>query len=105
MARDAIKILEELVGPPTVGMLFSAHRTGWDMTQRDLAKKLGVTVGFISNIETGKKRISLEKLLEYCRRLNESETFWMIIYFKEEARRAGKEISSIVFEEKKKKRA
>jgi transcriptional regulator with XRE-family HTH domain len=105
MAKDALKFVESFTGPMTVGILFSAHRTGWDMTQKDLAKKLGVTVGFISNIETGKKRLTLETLLSYCRKLDESEKYWSIVYFKEEARRAGLEISNITFEEKKKKRA
>jgi transcriptional regulator with XRE-family HTH domain len=42
-----------------------------------LAKKLKVTVGFISNIETGKKKISLSKLLEICKALKENERFWL----------------------------
>ncbi len=93
MAKDAFKFMEELNSPFHVGKLLRAHRTGWDMSQKDLAKKLGVTVGFISNIETGKKGISLDKLLEFCRKLNENEKFWMVMYFKEEARKAGKEIT------------
>ncbi len=83
------KFLEKLVGPATVGMILRTYRTTHDMKQGDLAKKLKVTVGFISNIETGKKNISLTKLLQICHKLGGNELFWMTVYFEEQARLAG----------------
>ena len=40
------------------------------LTQEKLAEKVELTPGFISLIETGKKRASLEALLSLCRALN-----------------------------------
>ena len=104
MAKDAIQVMDKLLGPPSVGRILKDYRITNDMNQKELAKKLGVTVGFISNVETGKKRLSLSKVLEYCRKLKENEIFWMMIHFKEEGRRAGKDLHFIL-EEKNKKRA
>lgn len=83
---DAKKFLEKLVGPTTIPMLLRAHRTGHDLSQKDMARKLRVSVGYISNIETGKTKLSLGKTIEICKKLGENERFWMAIYFEEEAR-------------------
>lgn len=37
-----------------------------NLTQKQLAEKVGVTPGFISLIEIGKRRVSLESLLSIC---------------------------------------
>ena len=37
-----------------------------NLTQEQLAEKVGVTPGFISLIEIGKRRVSLESLLSIC---------------------------------------
>jgi transcriptional regulator with XRE-family HTH domain len=44
-------LLIKIVGPLTVGMMLRNHRTRHDISQAELADFLGVTVGFISNIE------------------------------------------------------
>lgn len=41
-----------------------------NLTQEQLAEKVGLTPGFISLIEIGKRRVSLESLLSLCRTLN-----------------------------------
>ena len=40
------------------------------LTQQQLAEKVSLTPGFISRIETGKKKPSLEVLLSICEALN-----------------------------------
>ena len=40
-----------------------------NLTQKQLAEKVGVTPGFISLIEIGKRRVSLESLLSICTEL------------------------------------
>lgn len=90
MAKDALHLVEELIGPMTVGRLIRVARRKWEMDQKQLAKKLGVTIGYVSNIETGKKLLSLDQLLKICKKLEQSERVWMTVYFEEEAKRAGK---------------
>ena len=50
----AAELLEDLVGPLSFGGLLKAIRKGEDWTQQQMADKLGVTKGFVSNIEKGK---------------------------------------------------
>ncbi len=89
--NDSEKKIEALVGPMTVGKLIKVYRHSHEMKQNDLARKLKVTIGYISNIETGKKKISLEKVLEICKKLKQSQLVWMTVHFEEMARDAGKE--------------
>lgn len=97
--KSAEKLLEELVGPVTVPMLIRVYRTRNELRQDQLAKKLGVTVGFISNVETGKKPISLAKTLEICKKLKQNERYWAAIYFQQEAREAGLKNFKITIED------
>jgi transcriptional regulator with XRE-family HTH domain len=87
--NDAQKILENMVGPLTIGKLIRNYRRRNDITLEVLAIKLNVTKGFISNIETGKKSISLEKCLEIAKSLKHSKEFFANVWFQEQARNAG----------------
>jgi len=92
----AMKLLEKKVGPVTVGMLLRAHRTRNDLSQLELAQILNATVGFISNIETGKKHISLEKTLDIAKKIGSSKEFFASIWFQEEARINGLSFEKII---------
>ena len=92
----AMKFLEKKVGPVTVGLLIRAHRTRHDLSQADLADKLGVTIGFISNVENGRKHLSLEKTLEIADKLKLSKEFFASIWFREEARNNGLSFEKIL---------
>lgn len=93
---NTMKYLEKKVGPVTVGLILRAHRTRENLSQSDLAKLLNVTVGFISNIETGKKHLSLEKTLEIAKKLGSSKEFYASIWFQEEARNNGLSFKKIL---------
>ena len=53
-----------------IGERIKFWRQQRSLTQEQLAEKVELTPGFISLIETGKKRASLETLLSICRALN-----------------------------------
>lgn len=93
---SAKKFLERIAGPMTVGKLIRAYRTTHDLSLQDLAGKLNVTRGFISNIETGKKAISLEKTLEIAKRLKESTNVYARVWFEMQAREAGLDFKKII---------
>ncbi len=82
---------ERLLGPMTVGMLIRGYRVSNDMTLQDLAMKLDVTLGFVSNFETGKKRLSLAKTLEIAEQLGEFKEVYAQIWMEEQLRDAGLE--------------
>lgn len=93
---SAKKILEKKIGPLTVGRLIRAYRTMHDMTAEELALKLSVTRSFISNIESGRKHLSLEKTLQIAQHLKEHKEFYALIWFEEEARKSGINFDKII---------
>ena len=54
----------------SIGRKIKAHRTKHRMTQAELAEKTGMSDVYISNIETGQKRTSLDALLKIIYVLN-----------------------------------
>ena len=93
---SAKRILESLIGPPTVGRLIRSYRTQHDITTQELATILGVTKGYISNIETGKKEISLDKALSICEALGEVCELYAHVWFEEQARNAGLDFKKVI---------
>ncbi len=92
----AKKFLEQLVGPMTIGKLIRTYRFTNEITLQKLAEKLNVTRGFISNIETGKKSLSLDKSLEIAKKLKESTDLYASVWFEEQAREAGINFKKII---------
>lgn len=92
----AKKYLESLIGPPTVGRLIRAYRTQHDISTQELATILGVTKGYISNIETGKKDISLDKALHICEALGEVRELYAHVWFEEQSRNAGLDFKKVI---------
>jgi transcriptional regulator with XRE-family HTH domain len=93
---SASKFLNKLIGPPSVGKLIRAYRTQNDISIQELALRLGVTKGYISNIETGKKEISLDKALSLCESLGEVKEVYARVWFEEQARNAGLDFKKVV---------
>ena len=87
--KDAAKFMEKLVGPMTIAMKLGAYRTGHDMTLEEMAAKLGTSKGYVSNILTGKKKLSLKKTMEIAEVLELSKESFAITWFREQARDAG----------------
>jgi transcriptional regulator with XRE-family HTH domain len=93
---SANKFLNKLIGPPTVGKLIRAYRTLNEISIQELALSLGVTKGYVSNIETGKKEISLDKALNICDALGEVKEVYARVWFEEQARNAGLDFKKVV---------
>jgi transcriptional regulator with XRE-family HTH domain len=94
--RSARKFLNTLVGPITVGKLIRAYRTTNEISIQELAVILSVTKGYISNIETGKKEISLDKALHICEALGEVREVYAGVWFEEQARNAGLDFKKVI---------
>lgn len=94
--KSATKLLEKYIGPPRIGMLIRSYRTANDLTIQELAFTLGVTKGYVSNIETGKKEISLDKALDICKTLGEIKEVYARVWFEEQARNAGLDFKKVV---------
>jgi transcriptional regulator with XRE-family HTH domain len=60
-------------------MEMRASRTLRDLTQEEMAKKLGVSKQYLSDIENKRRFVSVEKAAEYARKLKESERFYVML--------------------------
>jgi transcriptional regulator with XRE-family HTH domain len=93
---NAKKFLEQLVGPMSIGKLIRAYRVSHELTLQELADKLGVTRGFVSNIEMERKPLSLDKTLEIAKKLKESTDLYASVWFETQAREAGLDFKKII---------
>lgn len=58
-----------------IGKRIRSFRTGSNLTQAQFAESLDVSTNFISEVETGKKNISMETLCRLCTQYNLSADY------------------------------
>jgi len=69
-----VRQLEELAGGPlTLGRFIASIRKGEEMSQVELARKLGVSRSYLCDIEKDRKAVSAAKAAELARALGYSE--------------------------------
>ncbi len=86
---EALKFMESINGPTTVGMLLRAYRTRNDITQSDLAKLIVVSKSYVSDLENDRKDISLRQVVAFAEVLKESKELYIQVYFEQSIREAG----------------
>ncbi len=87
--KDAKKFIDNLMGEKfSFAMLLRSIRTRDDLTQRELAEKLGVTVSHVSDIENGRKFVSVERASEFAHKLKDSEKFFVSIALQDQLNQA-----------------
>lgn len=79
-----MRIFEKLVGPLTIDKLLKAHRHANSLTVEQLERKIR---------HKRKKKFTLKETLKVARLLGEDEDFYALVWFQEEARRAGLDAS------------
>lgn len=82
-------IFEKLTGPLSVGTLLKAHRVTNGFTTAEMEKKLKLTKGTLTQLESGKKKLTLKETVSLARKLEEYPEFYALIWMKEQARDAG----------------
>jgi transcriptional regulator with XRE-family HTH domain len=71
---EAMKFLEDITeGPLNLSGLLRAIRLCEDMTQVEFAKMLSISKSYLSDVETGRKNVSVEKAAFFARLLGHSE--------------------------------
>jgi antitoxin HigA-1 len=96
MKTEATKFIESLIGPMTVARMIRAYRTTNDMTQAQLAKKLKVTVSYISDLENDRKDISLKQAKEIATKLGDPPALYVRIWLEQKIREVGLEFDEIM---------
>src|SRR4051812_8529769 len=71
--KSASSFAQTLVGPVTFAMFCRAARTSLDLTQTEMAKKLGVAKGTLCDIEKGRQLVSAQLAQKIARKAGLSE--------------------------------
>jgi transcriptional regulator with XRE-family HTH domain len=85
-----MKQLEKIAGESfSFAVLVKGFRTREDLTQDELAKKLGVTKSYISNLENKRDQVTLEQAIKFAAKLGEPIEVWAQVALQDMVTRAG----------------
>jgi transcriptional regulator with XRE-family HTH domain len=89
-SEDALQYLDKLRGGPlTLGAAIHALRTGDEETQEAFAKRLGVSVQHLSDVEKGRRRVSVERAARWAKALGHPPAVFVRLALQEELDAAG----------------
>jgi len=71
--------LEKEFGPLTFGNALEAYRLGEEMTQKNFAKKLGITPQSLCDLEKGRRMPSVERTIKIAKQLKEPIEAWIAL--------------------------
>lgn len=86
-AREVLK--ERGIEDPTMASILKTHRQCEELTQAQLAKKLKISVSHLSDIENKRKFVSIERAREFAKRLQQSESYFIMVVLRELLKRAN----------------
>jgi len=87
--RSAKSALEKLgTKQTTFGGLLKTHRLSEDMTLAEIAVLLKISVSHLSDIENGRKFVSIERAKEFAHRLEDNEKYFILVALRDLLRRA-----------------
>jgi transcriptional regulator with XRE-family HTH domain len=86
---DALRELGRFGDSPTFGELIKSLRTCDDISQIDLATRLGISKQHLSAIENGKKAVSPARAVRFAEAMNYPADQFVIAAIEDELRDAG----------------
>ena len=87
---DAVTFLEGLnKGPLSLGQLIAAIRLGEELTQPELAKKLGITKSSLNDLEKKRKLASPERAARYAKILGYPPQLFVQLSLQDQLRESG----------------
>jgi transcriptional regulator with XRE-family HTH domain len=88
--HEALKALEKLIGEPvTFGLYMKSIRETEELTQSEFAEKLGISVQHLSNVENGRKHVSIERAEAWAKALGYPEAMFVQLSLQDQFQRAG----------------
>lgn len=88
--QAALKALEKLIGHQvTFGAYLRSIRESEELTQADFAEKLGISVQHLSNVENGRKHVSIERADAWGKALGYPEAMFVQLSLQDQFERAG----------------
>ncbi len=102
MARtndESLKKLESHIGEPvTLALYIRSLREAEGLTQQQFAEKLGISVQHLSNVENGRKQVSVERADAWARMLGFPEEMFVLLALQDQFERVGLQGYSISVE-------
>jgi transcriptional regulator with XRE-family HTH domain len=90
--REALELLEELIGESvSFGLYLKSIRESEELSQSELAAKLGISVQHLSNVENDRKHVSIERAEAWARALGYPEAMFIQLSLQDQFQRAGLE--------------
>ena len=87
---DAMKSLERLMGGPlTFGAMVRSIRETDELTQEDVATKVGVSKQHVSDVEHGRRRVSIERAARWAEALGYPPAYFVRMVAQEEIDAVG----------------
>jgi transcriptional regulator with XRE-family HTH domain len=87
---DALPVFERVLGGrPTFGDLVEAFRVTEEISQADLAKKMGISRSHLCDIEKGRRNVTLERAVKFAKVFGYPEYSFVAAALEDLVRRAG----------------
>ena len=87
---DTMKFLEGLMGGPlTFGAMVRSIRETDELTQEDVATKVGVSKQHVSDVEHGRRRVSIERAARWAEALGYPPAYFVRMVAQEEIDAVG----------------
>ena len=87
---DTMRFLEDVAGRPLMlGGLLESIRLSEELSQAAFARKLGISVSHLCDIEKGRKVVSAERAARFAKILGRSEEQFVRFALQEMMRKAG----------------
>lgn len=88
--KSASKVLEKLTGEKfNFAIILRGYRCREDLTQQELADKLGVSKAYICDLEKKRRFVSVEKARDFAHKLKERPELWVETALQDMVDRAG----------------
>ena len=91
--RDALQALSKVCSAPTFGELVKSLRITDEVSQTDLARKLGITKQHLSAIEKGSKAVSVARAAKFAETLGYPVQQFVIAVLQDELNAAGVDLT------------
>ena len=87
---EAMAFLEEMNGGPlTFGQMLSSLRKCEEMSQTEMARRLGVSTQKLCDVEKGRRFIGVDRALQWANALGQSEFLFVSLLVEDQLRKHG----------------
>lgn len=74
---------------PTMGSILKNYRECEELTQAQMAKTLKISKSHLSDIENGRKFVSIERAMQFAKRLKYPESYFIHVVLREQLDKAN----------------